>query len=109
MARGMVGAGVGLETRSGPGLTKGGQDTLRESGNDGVRTLLALSGGLQPDLYASETLTRSLPPTSGSPLRRPGILLSPTTGVLTRARVAVHRRERAGSEPLYAGSTAGKA
>jgi len=35
-----------------------------------------------------------------SPRGTAGILLSPTTGVLTRARVAVHRRERAPSDSM---------
>jgi len=78
-----------------------GQNRNQGTGKNGNRALLALSGGLQPDLYAFETLNGSRPPTAGHPERTAGILLSPTTGVLTRARVAVHRGERAGLDQDY--------
>lgn len=61
--------------------------------------MLALSGGLQPDLNAKGIGLRSVPPTySQSPERATGFLLLPTVGVLTRARVAFHRRERTASD-----------
>jgi hypothetical protein len=78
-----------------------GQNRIQGTGKYGNRALLALSGGLQPDLYAFETLVGSRLPTAGHPERTTGILLSPTTGVLTRARVAVHRGERAGLDQDY--------
>jgi len=66
------------------------------------RAFLALSGGSATRPRNPRDRFRPISPTDHlSPPAAPGIKLSPTVGVLTRARVAVHRREREAPDRLY--------
>ena len=90
-----------LPIDSGVKRISGGQAT--DKGAE-TRILLALSGGFvtRPLCLRDRHFVPVSPTTVPVPLHgTAGILLSPTTGVLTRAREAVHRRERARSGANY--------